>query len=252
MDTKNLRDKDNTLEGYYSLLEEKINRINKYKDGIVELEESEKKGIQINPAPNSQVIQNYLNTISDSLYDIFLIKYSMGQSVSILLSDFNVYVEALCKSSVYPYTQLLNMLSAGILLEADNLYFGKIVELVKEKSNNKEMKHLKDYLLDLLINYKMPEIERTNKNFWWKKPYQIFEEIEIIAKTDKEGAVQILKKYLQKQWLPTNNALQSRGRWHHCGYWSFESGAIVKIFDLHDTTIKNLNFYPYDMVHWKQ
>jgi len=252
MDTKNLRDTNNTFEGYYSLLERATRRINEYKNHITELEESDKKGIQLHRIPNSEVIQNVLKSISDELYEIFLIKYSMGEPVSSLRDNFNTFAEAFnnAKEPRY-YTRIINMLSAGILLEADNLYFGKIVELVKKDySKDKNKKFLNDYLIDLLINYKMPEIERVNKSFWWKKPYQIFEEIEITTKTNKEEAVKILKKYLQKQWLPTNNT-QSRGKDYHSGYWSFESGAIVKVFNLDDTMLKNLNFYPYDMVHWK-
>ena len=252
MDTKKIRDRNNTLEGYSSLLEQTTSWLNEDKNHIAELEESEKKGIQIHRIPNSEVIQNYLKSISDKLYEVFLIKYSIGQPVSNLRDNFNAFAEAFynAKEPRY-YTRIINMLSAGILLEADNLYFGKIVELVKkEYSKDKSKKFLNDYLIDLLINYKMPEIERVNKSFWWKKPYQIFEEIEITAKTNKEEAVKILKKYLQKQWLPTNNT-QSRGKSYHSGYWSFESGAIVKIFNLDDTSLKNLDFYPYDMVHWK-
>jgi hypothetical protein len=145
------------------------------------------------------------------------------------------------------------MLSAGILLEADSYYFEKMVEIIKKdypKERASSLKFVKDWLIDLLISYKVPEIERTNKNFWWKKPYAVFEDIENAAKTDKEKAVKILKRYLQKQWLPTNNS-GSRGQSYHSGYWSFESGAIVKIFSLDDSSLKGLNFYPYDMVHWK-
>jgi hypothetical protein len=96
----------------------------------------------------------------------------------------------------------------------------------------------------------MPEMERPNKKFMWKKPYQAFEEIDVLTNTNKKDAITRLKRYLQKQWLPANNT-QSRGKMYHCGYWSFESGSIVKIFGLDDTIIKDLNYYPYDMVHWK-
>jgi hypothetical protein len=137
-----------------------------------------------------------------------------------------------------------NMLSVGIMLEIETKEFEKIVNLIKKDNP-------KDYLIDLLINYKMPEWERSNKKFMWKKPYQAFEEIEPLSKTNKEDAIIRLKKYLQKQWLPANDIGKSRGKSYHCGYYSFESGAIVKIFGLDDTIIKDLNYYPYDMVHYK-
>ncbi|MDR0574163.1 MAG: DUF1911 domain-containing protein [Tannerella sp.] len=36
----------------------------------------------------------------------------------------------------------------------------------------------------------------------------------------------------------------------HYGYWSFESGALVKILGLDDSSLKDMQYYPYDMVHW--
>jgi hypothetical protein len=254
METKDLRDKHNTPEGYKGSLEWDLNKIVEFKNRIAELEESEKKGVQVHSIPNSQVIENTRKSISDKLAEVFLTKYSMGLPVSDLRADFDAFAEAFhnVKEPRY-YTRIVNMLSAGILLDADNLSFGKIVEPVKRdypKERAKDLKFCKDWLIDLLINYKMPEIERVNRDFWWKKPYAIFEDLENAARTDKAEAVKILKKYLQKQWLPTNNT-QSRGKSYHSGYWSFESGAVVKIFGLDDTSLKDLAFYPYDMVHWR-
>ena len=133
----------------------------------------------------------------------------------------------------------------GILLDIDSAEFNKLVGLIRKDNP-------KDYLIDLLINYKMPEWERVNKKFMWKKPYQAFEEIETLAQSSKDEAIVRLKHYLQKQWLPSNNESYSAGKWFHSGYWSFESGAIVKILELDDIKIKDLKYYPYDMVHWKK
>ena len=35
------------------------------------------------------------------------------------------------------------------------------------------------------------------------------------------------------------------------GYWSFESGAIAKILQLDDSSLKDAPYYPYDMVHYQ-
>ena len=48
--------------------------------------------------------------------------------------------------------------------------------------------------------------------------------------------------------------------WYEChkhqgklyfGYWSFESGANIKILGLDDSILKGISYYPYDMVHFK-
>ena len=36
------------------------------------------------------------------------------------------------------------------------------------------------------------------------------------------------------------------------GYWSFEAGAIAKILNLDDSNLKNVPYYPYDLVHYKK
>ncbi len=36
------------------------------------------------------------------------------------------------------------------------------------------------------------------------------------------------------------------------GYWSFETGAIAKILNLDDSSLKDVSYYPYDLVHYKE
>lgn len=36
------------------------------------------------------------------------------------------------------------------------------------------------------------------------------------------------------------------------GYWSFEAGAIAKILNIDDDSIKNISYYPYDLVHYRK
>lgn len=72
----------------------------------------------------------------------------------------------------------------------------------------------------------------------------------------KELSIQKLEKYLKKEWYQGH----SDCAWHddhkygirHDGYWSFESGALVKILGLDDSSLKGLPYYPYDMVHWNE
>ena len=36
------------------------------------------------------------------------------------------------------------------------------------------------------------------------------------------------------------------------GYWSFEAGAIAKILNLDDSSLKDVPYYPYDLVRYKK
>ena len=72
----------------------------------------------------------------------------------------------------------------------------------------------------------------------------------------KELSIQKLEKYLKKEWYQGHFDCA----WHddhkygirHDGYWSFESGALVKALGLDDSSLKGLPYYPYDMVHWNE
>ncbi|MDR2425036.1 MAG: DUF1911 domain-containing protein [Prevotellaceae bacterium] len=240
-----LRDKNNTMDGYQETLDFKNKSIVEDNQKIKELQNS---NVQIYPISNEQVISNTLDGIYKDLYDIFLINYSMGKDIYVVYKSYIDVVNAMLDTQrIMYYTQFLNIISAGILFDAGSDIFLKFVDLIKKDT---KYKCSKDYLIELLINYKIPEYGRKNKHFLFKKPYQTFEQIELLSKTNKIEAIMLLKKYLQKQWLPSNNT-QSRGKTYHCGYWSFESGAMVKILNLDDTIIKDLNYYPYDMVHYK-
>lgn len=38
----------------------------------------------------------------------------------------------------------------------------------------------------------------------------------------------------------------------YCGYWCFEIAALVKIFKINDTKLRDNQYYPYNLVHYKK
>ena len=64
-----------------------------------------------------------------------------------------------------------------------------------------------------------------------------------------------IKNYLSKNWYNANvesyNAHNLSNN-NYYGYWSFEVGAIVKLLGLDDTILKDMKYYPYDLVHYKE
>jgi hypothetical protein len=72
--------------------------------------------------------------------------------------------------------------------------------------------------------------------------------LQVIYK-NKIGLVSICNWY--KGHSDTGWYNDHKSKWNiHFGYWSFESGALVKILGLDDNSLKNQQYYPYDMVHW--
>ena len=70
--------------------------------------------------------------------------------------------------------------------------------------------------------------------------------------TDKP---RLLEKYLEANWYNEKcdcyEAHKSSQNIYY-GYWSFEAGAIAKILNLDDSDLKDVPYYPYDLVHYKR
>lgn len=65
---------------------------------------------------------------------------------------------------------------------------------------------------------------------------------------------ELLKDYLQEKWYEIHRDCawydsHKLGKSTYYGYWSFEAGAIAKILNLNDSSLKNVPYYPYDLVH---
>lgn len=145
------------------------------------------------------------------------------------------------------YWDVCMMLSLGILLKVPDEEFNKIVK-VREKVPEK------DFLLDFIISYRIDTYEVV-EHIMETNPYQTLEKVIKVSKTDKGSALKILQDYLSKQLYKDNKEMFWYG-YHKepklfFGYWSFESGALVKILGLDDSILKIQKYYPYDMVHWK-
>lgn len=79
--------------------------------------------------------------------------------------------------------------------------------------------------------------------------FRIFKEI-----AESVNKIELLKKYL-KGWYNTDcevfEAHKSDQKIYY-GYWSFEAGAVVKILGIDDSELKDIPYYPYDLVHYKE
>lgn len=106
----------------------------------------------------------------------------------------------------------------------------------------------------MFIKYRLPNWERNSNTILFPIPYQSILSIFISSKQSKLLAIDKIEKYIKKEWYRGHSDCS----WYndhkygivHNGYWSFESGALVKILGLDDSILKGQPYYPYDMVHW--
>jgi len=246
------RDKLNTIEGYQEIIDNRIKFIKEIEIDILEIEEDEKNGIQKHPNPNIYIIKSSKDDILMYQYELILTKYSKGVPILDLKGDYIAIIASMEESwrQRNGYVQMVWMLSIGIMLEIEQEEFNKLVEIVKSDDP-------KDYLIDFLIQYRNSSWGKQSTNFKHEKPYKSIIDIVSLAQTDKQKAIEKLQKYLQKEWYKGHKDCgwydSHKSKWNiHSGYWSFESGALVKILGLDDSILKDQQYYPYDMVHGKE
>lgn len=141
------------------------------------------------------------------------------------------------------YVTMLWYLSIGVMLECHK-ELQQLSILLREHS-------VKDKLFSFLVNNTQ---DYASEKLLWTTPYAGLIEVIELAKTNKEKAVERLQNYLKKEWYKGHSDCgwynDHKSKWGvHFGYWSFESGALVKILGLDDSSLQGLPYYPYDMVH---
>jgi hypothetical protein len=244
------RDKLSTVEKYLEIIMREEKYIADGFEDINKLEESERTGLQLYNRPNLEAMQYNWDYILKYKLDIFLAKYSVGVDISELKKEVNSILSAMEKSwrKSNGYVQIIWMLSIGIMLEIEDNIFVKLAHLIEKDNPN-------DFLIDFLISSRISSWQIKSVDFMFRRPYQATQEIVFLDRNDKIKSVERLKKYLSKEWYRGHSDTgwynSHKSKWNiHTGYWSLESGALVKILGLDDSSLKDTQYYPYDMVHW--
>ena len=188
---------------------------------------------------------SHFDIILRNAYQILISKYSVGYPVLELIPDYLQGVQFMKKgwNTDAGYVTMLWYLSIGVMLECHK-ELQQLSILLRELS-------VKDKLFSFLVNNTQ---DYASEKLLWTTPYAGLIEVIEFAKTNKEKAVERLQKYLKKEWYKGHSDCgwynDHKSKWGvHFGYWSFESGALVKILGLDDSSLQGLPYYPYDMVH---
>ncbi len=230
--------------------------INFYSSGIESrikkialLEEDIKAGVQRFPAPPEKVIKKTTSTICMFAREFFTAKYSSGECCENVEKCYKESVKyaLLVGYDDFGYVNMLHYMTAGILFEISKEEMQKLIDLIDEAK-------VDDLLFDYFVNAYGLERKIKSTKYQKKKPYSRIMEIIETAKNDKNAASEMLADYVEKVWLKGHAdygwTTMHRGP-DYCGLWSFEAGALAKIFGLDDERIKENNHYPYDLVHYK-
>ncbi|EBF5847696.1 DUF1911 domain-containing protein [Listeria monocytogenes] len=174
--------------------------------------------------------------------------YSMGTDINLIKKYYYEVVVYMKKGWSYKsYNTMLWMVSWGILLDASSEVMESLHEL--QSKSKKE-----DFLIDYLFHANNSNWKINTKELLFPKDFKTLQEL--VQLDDKEEMINKLKYYLENEWYKIYDDTGWHESHNHCekiysGYWSWESGAIAKILQLNDIDLKNLPYYPYDLVHYK-
>ncbi len=191
-------------------------------------------------------------------YDIFIYAfeklyagYSLGIDINELIPEVKLILTNLIetrKERDSNYEDMEYILHFIIL-------FNQIDYLEEYKKLLEKSEH-RDFYFDLLMQYLDSSWEISTEKILWPKDIKPLVEVIQLSKTNKDSAVQRLKKYLKKEWfktlkegLVTNRDLEIGD---YRGYWCIESAVLVKILGLDDTELRDCKYYPYDMAHFSE
>lgn len=175
--------------------------------------------------------------------------YSLGENLETIEKCYKKLLFYYCKmwDRKYGYIELIKVLSLGVLFKVNR---SDIFEL--------EQRLISEKFDDRLVNFLMKEIDSTWEREGVEFEFEVYECLkQILDNDEKIIACEALKEYLQEKWYEIHRECawydsHKSSKNVYYGYWSFEAGAIAKILNLDDSSLKDVPYYPYDLVHYKK
>ena len=203
------------------------------------------------------IVQDYICLIQckySNNYDLYSLKEDLQKCIKICNESWDGFwlVEYNCKKLRQygeSYDEMLWMLSISYLLDLSEADFEKLAEVIDRDK-------VKDNLFEFIIRTKLkdrkPITEESYQEFFGVP--HTFEKLRLaINETDKTKAEKLVQEFITKDWYTNHkdagwyNSHKSK---HdvYCGYWSFETAAVVKIMGLEDSSFIDCQYYPKDLV----
>lgn len=224
-----MRDKLKTEEYFQLRIEREKNNIQEFSDLLKTLDTANEIGIRRNKLFLSNFYRNLLKAL-----------YSSGEDIEKIIDPYLGYLEYfkdICSFDVSMY-DVIDIFSIGVLLEKHKEKFLQMLIEIENKMDKQ------DGLINCFLSY------LQKKEISYQK--SCMEYFNTLAKEENKEEVLYLEIGMWYQhhkdayWY---NSHKSKNNTYY-GYWCFEIGALVKIFGLDDSRIKENEYYPYDLVHY--
>jgi len=145
------------------------------------------------------------------------------------------------------YENLLDLVSMVIMFRIETVIDEEFYNLIKEHKG-------KDFLLDVIFNKRLGLPIETEEIFF-PKIYQLLVDVIKSEEVDRPAA---MKNYLDN-WYKTRRSStiygqhkesEVNGGTGYHGYWAFDAAVITYLFDIDDSSYRDSDYYPADLVDY--
>lgn len=221
--------------------------IEKEKNNIIMFENVVKKTM-IEKGESDRGTRNGYTILNNAYQNIINLLYSCGEDLETIEVYYRklLYYYSKMWDRKYGYIELIKVLSLAVLFEIE-----------KEEIALLEKKLIAENFDDYLVNVLIKRIDSSWIYNGTKFEFLgLYDCLEGILNNKEPLKCELLKDYLQVKWYEIhkecawyNSHLSKKNM--YCGYWSFEAGALVKILKIDDVNLRDVQYYPYDLVHYK-
>jgi hypothetical protein len=201
------------------------------------------------------------NSITQSLYydckRLITLKYSGEAPIEEIKDDYPQLIEAWVAYNqnistgdnkkhlllTNDYYRVLTLISWGFIFNAPIDLFQKIANHIHSNGE--------DALIETLLATKLTGRIATDKLIYPKS----FELLYKATQARGEEQVALVKEYLSNWYKNMKDfinydAHKAKGEGGFEGYWSFETAAVVVLYNIDDSSFRDMDFYPKDMVEF--
>ncbi len=198
-----------------------------------------------------------------NLIEKVISKYSAGDSVVDLKEDLSLVADLISESWIEgnrkfhyqnkvldayvidAFTTMLRVLSLGVLLKMPTSFFLQLSLIVR---NDKVIDDLFEFIFKSQID--LWEVKNEKPDYIFSLYRKVKESIKASDKTTSEH---LIKNYLSNDWLKEQKKAEmitEPSKDWYSGFWSFEAAAVVAILDLDDSSFRENQYYPKDLVDY--
>jgi hypothetical protein len=198
------------------------------------------------------------NSITQNLYydckRLITLKYSSGIPVEEIKDDYPQLIEAWAAYNqnissgdnkkhlllTNDYYRVLTLISWGIIFNAPDDLFRSIANHIHSNGD--------DALIETLLATRLTGRNATDKLIY-PKPFELLHKA---TQSKGEQQIALIKDYLTNWYMNMKDfinydAHKAKGEGGFEGYWSYETAAVVALYNIDDSSFRDIDFYPKDM-----